>query len=233
MSFPNTSNQRAVRWLGITAITAGLFFGTLGVAGAATSQKSTSHRSTSHSTSSDAASRHHGPADSAPGGVVQAVTATSLTVTSRDGVTSTYVINTATTVVSPAGPTTLADVTNGVHVHVASSAGVASVIYLEPNSHRDRVDREVGQHLAGQVVAVNDTTVIVADRDGFWRTVNISSATTFTNLGRDTTQSTVTVGSFVMARGSVNVDHVSLDATDVQIAETAPKGEFGSPNGHR
>jgi hypothetical protein len=94
----NTSN-RALRWLGTTAVTTGLFVGSLGIAGAATDHKAKPHKS-----SPSSAPAHRGPGIKAPGGIVQAVSASSLTVVSREGVTTTFTVNSATAVVSPTGP---------------------------------------------------------------------------------------------------------------------------------
>ena len=222
----NTSN-RALRWLGTTAVTTGLFVGSLGIAGAATDHKAKPHKS-----SPSSAPAHRGPGIKAPGGIVQAVSASSLTVVSREGVTTTFTVNSATAVVSPTGPMTLSAVTVGTHVHVAATAGVATTIYLEPTPGADRPDRAASPHLGGQVVAVSDTIVTIADRDGFWRTINLSDSTTYSNVGVTATKSAVTVGSFVMARGSVNTDHTSLDATSVDVAPTPPQEGPGAPHGH-
>jgi len=100
-------------------------------------------------------------------------------------------------------------------------------------SSMSRPDREAGPHLDGKVVAVSVTTVTVADRDGFWRTINLSDSTTYTNIGVAATKDAVTVGSFVAARGTVNADHTSLDATTLDVAPTPPHDGPEAPFGHR
>lgn len=225
MSLGIHRSNRAVRWLGTAAITTGLFVGSLGIAGATTGHTSTPHKAPP--------AAHRGSSVPAPGGAVQSISPTLLTVVTREGVTTTYTLNSSTTVLSPSGPRTLSDVTAGAHVHVAASDGTASTIYLEPAPGSERPERLAIPHLDGQVVAVTDSTVTVADRDGFWRTMNLSSSTTYSIRGVSATQSAVTVGSFVMARGSVNGDHVRLDAASVDVAPAAPVEGPGAPLGHR
>ena len=70
-------------------------------------------------------------------------------------------------------------------------------------------------HLGGQVTAVAGDTITVTQRDGTTATIHVDSATTYTVDGTDGTQADVTVGSFVMAEGTLR-DDGSLDAASVR-----------------
>ena len=160
MSARNSYRNRTLRWVGTAAAATGLFVGSLGIAGAATS-----HKSTAHSPTTTNAPAH------------------------RDA--------------------------HGDDVNFS------------------RPDRGVGPHLGGQVVAVGATTVTVADRDGFWRTIKVSETTLYTNVGVAATKDAVTVGSFVAARGTVDADHTSLDAVTLDVEPTPPHDGPRAPFGHR
>lgn len=151
--------NRALRWFGTVAAATGLFVGSLGIAGAASS-----HKASLHDAPAPGASIHRGPHDNAP--------------------------------------------------------------------DARHFEHEVGPHLGGQVVAVSSSTVTVADHDGFWRTINLGDTTTYRKLGVSATKDAVTVGTFVAARGTVNADHTSLDATSLDVAPTPPHGGPSAPLGH-
>lgn len=97
-----------------------------------------------------------------------------------------------------------------------------------PNTPADhRADELSEPHLGGRVVAIGEHTVTVADHDGFWRTIRSDDTTTYTDRGAATTRSAVTIGSFVAARGTVNSDHVSLDAQSIDLMPEPPHGHDG------
>jgi hypothetical protein len=70
---------------------------------------------------------------------------------------------------------------------------------------------EHAPHLAGTVKSISDTRILITDRDGFTRQINITSK-----------PDGVAVGTRIHAVGTVNADGVSLDATSVVVA---PEGE--------
>lgn len=84
-----------------------------------------------------------------------------------------------------------------------------------------RGPREHKPHLGGTVKSITDTQIMITDRDGFTRQINITAK-----------PDGVAVGSWVHAEGTVNADGVSLDATSVMVAPegAGPRG-FGP--GHR
>jgi hypothetical protein len=83
--------------------------------------------------------------------------------------------------------------------------------------------------VAGVVQSVSGTggslTIVVTDPAGFWRTVKTSAATTYTDDGSPATAAAVTVGTFISATGTVDVDRTDLDAATVAVG--APSGPGG------
>ncbi|MGC1419815.1 MAG: hypothetical protein WA786_06830 [Acidimicrobiales bacterium] len=136
------------------------------------------------------------------GGLVSAVTPTSVTVTGRDGTSVIYTITTATTF-SEGSTTVLASalvVGSRVEIQVSSSAltTATSIDIKAPEQHMMR--------LGGAVTAVTPTSVTVTGRDGTSVIYTITTATTFT-------EGTTTV----LAAALVVGDHV-----DIQVSSTAP-----------
>jgi hypothetical protein len=81
--------------------------------------------------------------------------------------------------------------------------------------------REHKPHLSGTVKSITDSTIMITDRDGFTRQINITAK-----------PEGVAVGTRIHAEGAVNKDGVSLDATEVKVAPDRPAGRPGGP-GHR
>lgn len=83
-------------------------------------------------------------------------------------------------------------------------------------------------HLAGTVKSITADRIVIVDRDGFTRQINITE-----------TPDGVKVGTVIFAVGKVNADGVSLDATEVKVAPERPagaegrRGGPGGPGGHR
>ncbi|MGK5683790.1 hypothetical protein [Actinoplanes sp. URMC 104] len=80
--------------------------------------------------------------------------------------------------------------------------------------------REHKPHLDGTVKSIGGGHIMIVDRDGFTRQINIA-----------TVPSDVKAGVRVHAEGTVNADGVSLDATSVTLAPERPEGGRG-PGGH-
>ncbi|WP_306205930.1 hypothetical protein [Actinoplanes sp. RD1] len=76
--------------------------------------------------------------------------------------------------------------------------------------------REHKPHLSGTVTSIDGGRILIKDRDGFTRQINIA-----------TVPSDVKVGVRVHAEGTVNADGVSLDATTVTPAPDRPEGRRG------
>ena len=78
-------------------------------------------------------------------------------------------------------------------------------------------------HLHGTVVSVDGSTITITDRDGFTRTILVSSATVYDgDLTAD-----LAVGTEIRAAGTVNSNGTSLDATTVGTAPTGGPGDGG------
>jgi hypothetical protein len=71
--------------------------------------------------------------------------------------------------------------------------------------------------LAGRVTAVVGNLITITGGQGFARTVQVSTNTTYTEDGAAATLADVTVGSNIVAVGSINADLTMLDATSVAI----------------
>jgi hypothetical protein len=82
--------------------------------------------------------------------------------------------------------------------------------------------REHKPHLDGTVKSITDTTIMITDRDGFTRQINIT-----------TKPDGVAVGTRIHAEGAVNKDGVSLDATEVKVAPERADGRPGGGPGGR
>ena len=69
---------------------------------------------------------------------------------------------------------------------------------------------------------MNGNTIVLLGGDGHARTIDVTSATTYTKNGVAATLADISVGSSVFAEGFVAPSHSTLDATTVGI---------GSPQG--
>jgi hypothetical protein len=184
---------------------------------------------TAASTSATPPSARAGTQDTGPramdptnvaGGLVTAVSATSITVQSLSGSSSTYAIDSSTTFRE--GPTTIpaSDLAVGERVMVqasATSAASAANINLLP------------AELVGRVTAVSGSSVTITDPEGFSRTIVVDSSTTYTKSGAASNYSALTVGSLILASGKVDANQTSLDASSVVIGpvSTAQDGPSG------
>jgi hypothetical protein len=83
-------------------------------------------------------------------------------------------------------------------------AGIRPAAPAAPGKHRP--------HLDGTVKSISDSKIVIVDRDGFTRQINITS-----------TPSGVKAGTEIHAEGAVNADGVSLDATTVGVAPARPR----------
>lgn len=198
----------------VGALAAGGVVAGIGAAGAAT------HSAKSHH-ASNAAAGAHGPCDHAfAGGLVSAVSATSLTVTSPRGTATTYTLTSSTVVTKDRQSASLSDLAMGEHVRVrvsSTSATTATAVNIET------------PHVLGLVVAVSGNVITLSNPDGLQTTVDVTGTTTYMKNRASATLSDVTVGSFIAASGTVASDHTTFDATAVVIGIPARPmgGGFG------
>jgi hypothetical protein len=199
------------RWA-VAAGSAGLAAGlALGVTGFATAASPEPSPSSPTATAADrpfgGMHRDRGMHLRGAGGLVTAVDADSVTLSTPDG-SKTVALTSSTTYYVGRTAATKAAVTVGkvVHVRLAdprATKPVASVVVVVP------------AHVAGWVSSVSGSTVTVTDVSGFTRTIRTSSSTTYVKDGTTATSSILTKGAFVRAVGTVDADGTTLVASRV------------------
>lgn len=178
-------------------------------------------------------------------GTVTKVSAGSFTVTYEDGSTTTFTTNSSTTYEKDGSKVTASALQNGEHVSVISassthtSPGSSSSGSGTPSSTSNSTSASnvasvvdiVSPSIAGTVVSVSSGHITVADDQGFWRTVNVTSSTTYTRGGQSATAGDVKAGEQVVATGAIDSDHTSLDASSVEIVLPSVSGSVKSVSG--
>lgn len=209
--------SRAVRAVGASALMAGLIAGGYGVASAATGGSGTTH---ANSSAPHGLQRPGGPGGGrhGPGATITSIGTHSFTMKTPVGTTKT-VNETGSTTYTRDGTTSAASaLAVGEHVEVrptqpstntSSTVTAAAVDILDPAVH-------------GTVENVSGATLTIVDEQGFWRTINLSATTTYTNNGNSSSASALSSGETVVAFGTVDANHTSLDATSVAINPTHP-----------
>ncbi len=217
-----TSKNLLAKRTGLSAIIAlGALATGVGVAGA------TTHTTTTHSlvaASHSGTREHHGPgAMRGLGGKITALSATSVTVQNWRGASSTYAIDASTTVTKDDKAATVADLAVGELVRIETSNANASTA--------SSIDIALA-HVGGQVVSVGANSITISDRDGFYRSISVSNATTYVKGSSSATLNDVNVGSFIMAAGTVDANHTTLDASSIGIGRTTTSaGALAGPMG--
>ena len=141
-------------------------------------------------------------------GVISAVTTTSVTVNRNDGKTTTFTIT----------PSTI--ITDGATSMTVPSLAVGDTVDVRVNSTDPTTALRINivqARLAGRVSAVSGNLITITGGQGFARTVQVSDATTYTEGGNPATLADVTVGSVIVAVGTIDADLTMLDATSVSI----------------
>jgi hypothetical protein len=219
------TRKRTLRHAGVSsAIAIGVVATGVGVASAST------HAAARTSTSATASARRIHPssmpttpgAHCGIGGDVSAVSATSITITHPRGTTSTYSINTSTTVTKNGQSATLADTVNGNNVHIALSSTdptLAATIDIVPAS------------VAGKVTAINGDVLTIAGPNASTGSVVVSSTTTYAKGGASASLSDISVGTVIFAQGSFGSSATTVDATTVGIGQPGVGGPAADPFG--
>ncbi|MGC8482007.1 MAG: DUF5666 domain-containing protein, partial [Acidimicrobiales bacterium] len=142
------------------------------------------------------------------GGTIQSLTATSLVVQRPDGSTTTYTLNSSTTYQKGQSATTFSALSPGdrvaVQVSAPGSTVATSVRILEPM-------------IGGTIQSITGTQIVVADQQGFWRTIDLSSSTTYEKAGTTVSLSALKVGDMITATGTIASDHTALNADSVTV----------------
>lgn len=154
-----------------------------------------------------------------PGGVVTALSGTSLTVKNQRGTEATFELTSATTVTKDRVSAPLSALAVGDQVRITpSAAGSAAAL---------RVDIEQPS-VMGKVTAVSGDTITVTGRDGVNETVIVSGATTYSKGGASASVADVTIGTPLFAEGTFAPGATTtLDATTVGVGMVPHQGRFG------
>ncbi len=180
----------------------------LAAGGASVASASTSHGSQFTSNETTSAKDSGSNCASGTRGIVTAVTATSVTVQSFSGTSTTFAISPTTTFSEDSTSATAAALVVGDHVDISASSTLATTAV--------NVNIQLAR-LFGKVTAVSADTITIGDGQGFSRTIVVSSSTTYTSAGSASTLSAVTVGSVIGARGTIDANGTTLDASSVTI----------------
>ncbi len=156
-------------------------------------------------------------------GTVSAVSSTSITLSGPNGNSQTFAVDPAVTVTENGVTSAIGNVAVNQRVALTLSTTVSNdvtAITVAPAA------------LEGTVVSVGTNSFVISDEAGFYRTVNTSASTTYTNAGATATSSVVAVGATVMVQGEVDqTDHTSLDALSVNAGTSTQGMPVGSNPG--
>ena len=147
-------------------------------------------------------------------GVVAAAPApgpTGFTLTEGDGTTQAVATTTSTSYVDN-GIGSTSGVAAGEHVAVFRTTGSVPLTARKVVIFLDQLD--------GTIVSTGTSSLVLADHEGFWRTIDVAGSTTALPSG--TVLGTLAAGDHVVAYGTVDADTVSLDALVVRVFTWPP-----------
>lgn len=235
-----STKKKIVRQASISAIVAlGAIVTGIGIAGASTNAP---HHDASAPTGHDSAptpGSDHGRwgAVRGPGGTVTAVSATSITLKDRAGMSETFSIDASTSVTKDRSTSTLSALAPGDQVRIVPSA---------PGSTLARSIDIEQPSVMGKVTATSANSITVSDPRGTSFTIIVSNATTYSKAGASASLGDVSVGSMIFAQGSFATGSATtLDATTIGIGTpgafhdgagpdfpSGAPGHFGPSAGH-
>jgi hypothetical protein len=156
---------------------------------------------------------------------ISAINGSNLSLETADGWTRTITVSDSTTF-SEAGETiTLADLAVGDQIVFAQEAAA-------DGSYTISAVRVVLPTIGGEVTAVSGTTITVTGRDGTTGTIHVDGDTTYQVNGDTGALSDITVGSFVVAEGTLRTDG-SLDADAIHSGMRGFRGGDHAGRGFR
>jgi hypothetical protein len=159
------------------------------------------------------------------GGKIASISAGGFTV-SAPGATYTFTTSSATVYLEGGVPVSRSAMAVGDSVAVRAAAPASSTATSLPASAVELLMPEI----AGKVVSISGSGMVIQDREGFWRTIDVSSSTVYAEAGKTTSASSVKTGSYVVASGQIAGDHTTLDASAVALLGSMPGGP-GLPGG--
>lgn len=226
-----TTKKKLVKRVGVSAVIA---LGALATGAGVASAAPSSAKGTSATVASSRESAHAtvpGPGSRcAPGagGVVSALTSSSITVVDPSGTSTTFSISSATTVTKDRAIAAVSDLAVGDQVRItptgAGSTTAQSIDIEQPS-------------VMGTVTAVSGDTITVSGPNGTSETVVVSGATTYTKSGANATLADIAVGTWIFAEGNFSTGSTTnLDATTVGVGvgQGQPGGgqvDQGQPGG--
>ncbi len=226
-----TTKKKLVKRVGVSAVIA---LGALATGAGVASAAPSSAKGTSATVASSRESAHAtvpGPGSRcAPGagGVVSALTSSSITVVDPSGTSTTFSISSATTVTKDRAIAAVSDLAVGDQVRItptgAGSTTAQSIDIEQPS-------------VMGTVTAVSGDTITVSGPNGTSETVVVSGATTYTKSGASATLADIAVGTWIFAEGNFSTGSTTnLDATTVGVGvgQGQPGGgqvDQGQPGG--
>jgi hypothetical protein len=145
------------------------------------------------------------------GGVVTAVNGSTLTVTGFDGVSHTISVNGNTHFERAGHPATLADVKVGTAIVAEGTEN--------PDGSLSAVEVMIQvPRVIGRVTSINGTSMTVTSPDGTVYTVTTSGSTVYAAPGgTSVSPSSVQVGSFIVAQGTLGADRHTLSALRIIV----------------
>jgi hypothetical protein len=155
-------------------------------------------------------------------GTVGSVTAGGFTV-KGPGATYTFTTSSSTVYREASVPVGRSQLTAGERVMVRASAPATSGATSRAATEVDIVLPEV----AGKVLSISGSQVVVQDGQGFWRTVDVSSSTAYGQAGKAAAASALKTGQYVVATGQIASDHTTLDASAVALLGSSPAAGGG------
>lgn len=230
------SGSRLVRITGASALTLGLMAGGYGVASAASGANTPAASGTSGAAAANGSPAWPGPGGAGgaggpggphrgpghgPGGVITAIGSNSFTLSHPDGSTQTVNTTASTTYTRDGASSTASALAVGERVDVRPTQPPSSSTSSSSPVTAASVNIEDPQ-IHGTVESVSNNVLTIVDEQGFWRTVDLSQSTTYTDSGNSSTQAALTQGKRVVATGTVDNDHTSLDATSVAVDPVPP-----------
>ncbi|HXY44929.1 MAG TPA: DUF5666 domain-containing protein [Acidimicrobiales bacterium] len=85
--------------------------------------------------------------------------------------------------------------------------------------------------LQGTVLSISGGTIVIEDSQGFHRTIDTTTSTTYSEAGTTVSATAVTDGLDIVAFGSIAADHTDLDATTVEVTGPVAGGKVTNVSG--
>ncbi len=89
------------------------------------------------------------------------------------------------------------------------------------SAHHDGIATHPAAEISGTILSLGTSSMVIQDRSGFWRTIVLSTTTTYSEgpmkVAPVASASNLAVGLSVDVGGTVDLNHTSLDATSVKI----------------